>query len=168
MEDPEPRWLDDEELLAWLALVGVLFSLPGVLDAQLRLATCYSSLGRDALAVETFQRAAAMAPNSQDVRTYLALHYARTKDWERAVPLLEQVVRESPDRAPAVEALGRLEARRAAAAMQRGDTPSALAAFERARQLQGAAFGNDRIGQDVDMGLVRLNYRWGGPVIAKY
>ena len=36
MEAPEPRWLDDEELLAWLALVGVLFSLPGVLDAQLR------------------------------------------------------------------------------------------------------------------------------------
>ncbi len=32
----------------------------------------------------------------------------------------------------------------------------------------GAAFGSDRIGQDVDMGLVRLNYRWGGPVIAKY
>jgi outer membrane immunogenic protein len=28
--------------------------------------------------------------------------------------------------------------------------------------------GGDRIGQDVDMGLVRLNYRWGGPVIAKY
>lgn len=36
MEDPEPRWLDDEELLAWLSLVGVLFSLPGALDAQLR------------------------------------------------------------------------------------------------------------------------------------
>jgi DNA-binding MarR family transcriptional regulator len=36
METPEPWWLDDEELLAWLALVGVLFSLPGVLDAQLR------------------------------------------------------------------------------------------------------------------------------------
>ncbi|MCK1655233.1 porin family protein [Bradyrhizobium sp. 149] len=32
----------------------------------------------------------------------------------------------------------------------------------------GAAFGSDRIRQDVDMGLVRLNYRWGGPVIAKY
>src|SRR5581483_2868508 len=32
----EPRWLDEEELLAWLALVSVLFSLPGVLDAQLR------------------------------------------------------------------------------------------------------------------------------------
>ncbi|MBR0778214.1 porin family protein [Bradyrhizobium diazoefficiens] len=32
----------------------------------------------------------------------------------------------------------------------------------------GAFFGTDRIGQDVDMGLVRVNYRWGGPVIAKY
>ena len=26
----------------------------------------------------------------------------------------------------------------------------------------------DRISQDVDMGTVRVNYRWGGPVIAKY
>ena len=32
----------------------------------------------------------------------------------------------------------------------------------------GAVFGSDRIRQDVDMGLVRLNYRWGGPVIARY
>ncbi|HEY5024053.1 MAG TPA: MarR family transcriptional regulator [Acidimicrobiales bacterium] len=36
METPEPRWLDEEEALAWLALVGVLFSLPGTLDTQLR------------------------------------------------------------------------------------------------------------------------------------
>jgi len=28
--------------------------------------------------------------------------------------------------------------------------------------------GTDRIRQDVDMGLVRLNYKFGGPVIAKY
>jgi outer membrane immunogenic protein len=28
--------------------------------------------------------------------------------------------------------------------------------------------GTDRISQDVDMGLVRLNYRFGGPIIAKY
>ena len=27
---------------------------------------------------------------------------------------------------------------------------------------------NDRVTQDVDMGTVRVNYRWGGPVIAKY
>jgi outer membrane immunogenic protein len=32
----------------------------------------------------------------------------------------------------------------------------------------GGVFGSDRIRQDVDMGLVRLNYRWGGPVIARY
>jgi outer membrane immunogenic protein len=28
--------------------------------------------------------------------------------------------------------------------------------------------GTDRIRQDVDMGLVRVNYRWGGPYISKY
>jgi len=27
---------------------------------------------------------------------------------------------------------------------------------------------NDRISQDVDIGTVRINYRWGGPVISKY
>ena len=32
----------------------------------------------------------------------------------------------------------------------------------------GVAFQSDRISQNVDMGLVRVNYRWGGPVIAKY
>lgn len=26
----------------------------------------------------------------------------------------------------------------------------------------------DRIGQDIDVGLVRVNYRWGGPVVARY
>jgi outer membrane immunogenic protein len=32
----------------------------------------------------------------------------------------------------------------------------------------GALSRIDRITQDVDMGTVRVNYRWGGPVIAKY
>jgi outer membrane immunogenic protein len=32
----------------------------------------------------------------------------------------------------------------------------------------GFAIGSDRISQDVDIGLVRVNYRWGGPVVAKY
>ena len=32
----------------------------------------------------------------------------------------------------------------------------------------GAAFGNDRIRQDVDLVTARLNYRFGGPAIAKY
>ena len=26
----------------------------------------------------------------------------------------------------------------------------------------------DRVGQDIDMVTVRVNWRWGGPVIAKY
>jgi outer membrane immunogenic protein len=32
----------------------------------------------------------------------------------------------------------------------------------------GTVFGNDRIRQNVDLVTVRVNYRWGGPVIAKY
>ena len=32
----------------------------------------------------------------------------------------------------------------------------------------GVFAGSARIGQDVDIGLVRLNYRWGGPLVAKY
>jgi outer membrane immunogenic protein len=32
----------------------------------------------------------------------------------------------------------------------------------------GGVFGSDRISQDVDMGLVRLNYRFGGPLLARY
>jgi tetratricopeptide (TPR) repeat protein len=71
----------------------------------LRLATAYSALGRDREAVAAFQRAQAIDPNSEDVRTYLALHYARGKDWQKAVPLLERVVVDNPDRLPAVEAL---------------------------------------------------------------
>lgn len=32
----------------------------------------------------------------------------------------------------------------------------------------GAFAGSDRIRQDVDIGLVRLNYKFGGPTIARY
>jgi outer membrane immunogenic protein len=32
----------------------------------------------------------------------------------------------------------------------------------------GGFFAADRIRQDVDLVTVRVNYRWGGPVIAKY
>jgi outer membrane immunogenic protein len=32
----------------------------------------------------------------------------------------------------------------------------------------GSLFGTDRISQNVDLVTVRVNYRWGGPVIAKY
>jgi outer membrane immunogenic protein len=32
----------------------------------------------------------------------------------------------------------------------------------------GAAFGTDRISQDIDLVTVRLNYKFGGPIVAKY
>ena len=32
----------------------------------------------------------------------------------------------------------------------------------------GASFSTERIRQDVDLVTIRVNYRWGGPVIAKY
>jgi choline-sulfatase len=78
---------------------------PHNLDAALRLATSYSSLGRDREALAAFERAQAIDPNSEDVRTYLALHLARGREWQKAIPLLERVVAENPDRLPAVEAL---------------------------------------------------------------
>jgi DNA-binding MarR family transcriptional regulator len=33
---PEPRWLDDEEMGAWLALNGVILLLPAALDSQMQ------------------------------------------------------------------------------------------------------------------------------------
>jgi Tfp pilus assembly protein PilF len=151
-------------------LEQILLEDPHNLDATLRAATAYSSIGQDARAVAMFQKAAELSPNSSDVRTYLALHYARGKDWARAAPLLERVVAESPDRLPALEALaairvkqGRLddaialrqkiyEQREAAPtelidlgaiAMEIGRTPIAIQAFEQARARQGSAFAHD-------------------------
>lgn len=78
---------------------------PNNLDAALRLATAHSALGHEREALAAFEDAQRIAPSSPDVRTYLALHYARGKDWRRAEPMLEQIIGESPDRVPALEAL---------------------------------------------------------------
>lgn len=137
------------------------------LDATLRLATAHSMLGRDRQALAAFRRAAELAPRSEDVRAYLALHYARTDDWLLAVPLLEEIAARSPDRLPVVEGLARVRERQgrlgdavalrqqayrrreASAAewlqlgqlaMGAGQTSASLAAFEQARQRQGSAF----------------------------
>jgi tetratricopeptide (TPR) repeat protein len=77
------------------------------------------------------------------VRTYLGLHYVRIKDWDRATPLLEQVVSESPDRLTAVEGLAAARAGQGELAMEAGRTGDAIAHFERARTLQPSAFAND-------------------------
>jgi len=148
----------------------ILAADPYNLDAVLRLATAHSSLGHDAKALEAFRKAAAIAPRSPDVRTYLALHYARGKDWPQAVPMLERIVAETPERLPAVEALavvrerqGRIEdaialrqkvatlrtptavdlVRLGTLAMQAQQTTVAIESFEQARKMEGAAFRND-------------------------
>jgi len=140
---------------------------PNNLDAALRLATAHSSLGHEREALAGFEAAQRIAPQSPDVRTYLALHYARGKDWEKAVPMLERIVADSPDRVPALEALiivrerqqrfedaitlrQKLYALRAPApaelvglgqlGMVTGQTAVAIDAFEKARAAQGPAF----------------------------
>ena len=151
-------------------LERILAADPYNLDAALRLATAHSALGHDEKAVEMFQKAGAIAPSSQDVRTYLALHYARGQEWARAAPLLEQIVAESPDRLPAVEALAAIRERQgrieeaiglrqkiysmrqptAAELVQLGQlamsvqrTPLAIESFEKARNLQSGNFKHD-------------------------
>ena len=151
-------------------LTKILAADPYNLDCALRLATAHSSLGHDAAAEDAFVRAQKIAPDSADVRTYFALHLARGPEWQRAVPMLERVVTDDPNRLPALQALavirerqGRLgeavelrqkiyERRAATAAelvtlgemaMETGNTAVALSAFEKARAAQGAAFRHD-------------------------
>jgi choline-sulfatase len=151
-------------------LERILAADPGNLDAALRLATAHSSLGHEKQALAAFAKARALAPQSPDVRTYLALHYARGREWRRAVPLLEGVLAEEPDRLPALEALavvrereGRIEEavtlRRKIYALRKPtpeelvrlgqmemsleQTTSAIDSFEEARRLQGGAFRHD-------------------------
>jgi choline-sulfatase len=143
---------------------------PDNLDATLRLATAHSMLGQNAQAVALFGRAASLAPESPDVGVYLGLHYARTKDWDRALPLLEKAAVEMPDRVAVLEALvdGRTERGDIAGAiplqqkinmlrspsgedlvklgeleMEAGQTSAATTAFEGARALQGPSFTHD-------------------------
>jgi tetratricopeptide (TPR) repeat protein len=154
---------------------------PYNLDAVLRLATAHSALGHDAPAAQAFAKAAEIAPGSPDVRAYLALHYARGKDWPRATPLLEQVIADSPARVPALEALARIRERQgrpgdaadlwqrvyalrpASAtesvrlgelAMRAERTPLAIESFERARAAQGPAFTHD-----LELGVLYLDAR---------
>jgi choline-sulfatase len=154
---------------------------PYNLDAMLRIASAHSALRHDRQAEAMFEKAARMAPQSPDVRVYLALHYARTPDWQRAVPLLERILTEYPNRMPVLEALAdvrerqklvpealalrqRIYALRAPdpaelvqlgqLGMEAGNTPVALDAFERARAAQGAGFRND-----LELGLLYLDAR---------
>ena len=171
-----------EEYAAAIPLLEkILASDPKNLDAALRLASAHSALGHEERALQAFRKASDIAPDSQDVRTYLALHYARGKQWERAVPLLERVVAEAPDRLPALEALAVVRERQGRdseaialrqkiygkrkpsamelvrlgqLAMSNGQTSLAIESFEGARALQGSAFEHD-----LDLGVLYLAAR---------
>jgi choline-sulfatase len=151
------------------------------LDAALRLATSHSSLGQDRAAEEAFRRAEQIAPESADVRMYFGLHLARGSEWPRAVPMLERIVAEDPDRLPALQALAvirerqgslaeavqlrqKVYAKRSATAaellrlgemaMEVGRTPVAIEAFEKARALDPASFRHD-----LELGVLYLSSR---------
>ena len=124
------------------------------LAAALRLATSHSLLGQDAQARAAFKKAATIAPKSPDVRVYLALHYARGKDWQQAVPMLEKIVAETPEKQPAVEALALVRVRQGKLAMERGETDAAIRAFEDARRLRPTGFA-----YDLDLGVLYLDAR---------
>lgn len=151
------------------------------LDAALRLATALSLTGQEARAVEAFDRAAAIAPRSPDVRLYRALHDARGPAWQRAVPVLEQAVAEAPGRLPALEGLALVRERQGRLAdvvtlrrqihelrtpspgelvqlgelaMAAGQTPVAIEAFEQGRADDPAAFRHD-----LELGVLYLDAR---------
>jgi len=170
LDQASGAFVREEYALAIPLLEKIQAADPNNLMAVLRLAAAHSALGHGDRALAAFRQAESIAPQSPDVRHYLAMHYVSTGDWTRAAPLLERVVAESPDRLPALEALaesrerqGRLaealELRRKVQtmsaprpaqlirtgelAMAVGDTAFAIESFERARRAQGAAFRHD-------------------------
>ena len=151
------------------------------LDATLRLAVSHSLLGHEPAAMDAFRRAARLAPDSTDVRTYLGLHYARTNRIEQAAALLEPVVAASPQRVAAVEGLALVRERQGRTAeavalyqqvsalrpmppaelvrlgelaMSAQQTTTAIAAFEKARAMEG-----DRFRHDLELGVLYLSAR---------
>lgn len=131
--------------------------------------------------MDVFRRARELAPESDDVNLYLALHLARGKDWAQAVQPLEEIVARFPDRLAAVEGLAALRtrqgrpddavrltqqayglktptaaewARLGEMAMAAGQTDVAIDAFERARGGLGAAFRHD-----LELGVLYLSAR---------
>ena len=111
LDEASGRFVREEYAAALPLLRKILARDPANLDTALRLATAHSALGHLGQAIEAFRRAEEISPRSPDVRAYLALHYARGKEWGRAGPLLERVLAETPDRLPALEALAAIRER---------------------------------------------------------
>jgi arylsulfatase A-like enzyme/Tfp pilus assembly protein PilF len=170
IEQASDRFVAERYREAIPLLTRIITADPYNLDAMLRLATSHSALGQNEAAMAAFRKAASIAPRSTDVRMYVGLHLARGADWAQAVPMLEQVLVDDPERLPAIAGLAllRVKQNRPADALalwqrvqaQRVLTPSelievgilamsvqrtdeAVRAFEDARGQQGRAFRHD-------------------------
>jgi arylsulfatase A-like enzyme/Tfp pilus assembly protein PilF len=170
LDDAARLFVHEQYAQAIPVLEQILAKDPHNLDAALRLATAHSALGHEEAALAAYKRAEQIAPDSADVRTYLALHIARTSDWQKAIPMLERVIADNPDKVPALEALALLRERQGQIEdalrlhqhiydlrsptpaelthlgemqMTLGQTVPAIASFEKARALEGAAFRHD-------------------------
>jgi choline-sulfatase len=170
LDEAARLFVDEQYARAIPLLERILVKDPYNLDTALRLATAHSALGQEQAAVDAYRAAERIAPNSPDVRTYLALHYARTAEWPKAVPMLEQIIAETPEKVPAIEALALLRERQGqiddavslrqrlytlrsptAAELTRlghmemalSQTAPAIDSFERARALDGTSFKHD-------------------------
>lgn len=141
---------------------------PGNQAIALRLAVAHSVLGQDRQALDYFARAAAIDADSTDLAHYSAMHFLRSGDAERAAPLFEKVLANSPRRLPALRGLAEIRQRQnrpaeAASLLDRAlaidgeaadylhlgelrmeltDTQGAIDAFEAARVLDPDAFAH--------------------------
>lgn len=133
----------------------------------LRLAVAHSVLGHEEEALDYFDQARQVSPDSLDLQHYLAMHHFRFQQWKEAEPLFEIVLAATPDRLPALECLAQIREQQgriqeASSLLERittlkgdpqvellklgemrmsvGDTQGAIRAFERARLLQGDEF----------------------------
>ena len=152
---------------------------PNNATARLRLAVAWSILGEEKKAAEQFAAARRLRPESLDVRTYEGLHRLRFGHEKDAAPLLSSVLAADPGRLAALEGLATIREREGNVAeatrllerviekktapgqelsrlgglrMAVGDTAGALAAFERARSLEG-----ERFARDLEMGVCYLS-----------
>ena len=152
---------------ASVAFAHIVARDPGNPMAAMYLAVAHSMLGDDAEALRWFRHAAALTPDSVDLRHYEAMHYCKNEQWEKAEPLLQSVLAAEPDRLPALDCLAEVRAHQgrreeAIALLERvvartgvpetellrlgelhmagGETAAAIGAFERARALAAGGF----------------------------
>lgn len=142
---------------------------PGNLMAILRLAVARFETGDRGGASEAFRRARELAPQSIDVKHYLAMYHLAGGELDRAASLLEEVLASAPQRTSSIEALASVRERQrrlaeafelrqklstlrkpeaselqrlALLAMAVGNTPAAIDSFEKLRSAEGSSFAH--------------------------